>query len=211
MARRDRSHSPQGPNKRVRQSHRSSRSPSPTRRSTQRSNNRSRYDDDWDSRDRDRDRYRDDRHRDDRRRDGYRDDKRDDRRDKDRRRSRSRSRDKKPERPSATKPLADSAPNAVATPPPEDEKVKARKEKLEAWKKEREAKKALDEAKAKAMALAGKAAPGKPTRSRFPNFKLHGFTSLGPSSQLLLYRNLLLQEDSSIAQLSVGWASRDCL
>lgn len=40
----------------------------------------------------------------------------------------------------------------------EDEKIKAKKAKLEAWKKEREAKKALDEAKAKAMALAGKSA-----------------------------------------------------
>ena len=34
--------------------------------------------------------------------------------------------------------------------------MKAKRERLEAWKKEREAKKALDEAKAKAMALAGK-------------------------------------------------------
>jgi ATP-dependent RNA helicase DDX46/PRP5 len=42
---------------------------------------------------------------------------------------------------------------------PEDEKAR-KKAKLEAWKKEREAKKALDEAKAKAMALAGKSAPG---------------------------------------------------
>lgn len=38
--------------------------------------------------------------------------------------------------------------------------MKARREKIDAWKKEREAKKALDEAKAKAMALAGKTAPG---------------------------------------------------
>jgi ATP-dependent RNA helicase DDX46/PRP5 len=38
--------------------------------------------------------------------------------------------------------------------------MKAKRAKLEAWKKEREAKKALDEAKAKAMALAGKVAPG---------------------------------------------------
>ena len=37
--------------------------------------------------------------------------------------------------------------------------MKAKRAKLEAWKKEREAKKALDEAKAKAMALAGKTAP----------------------------------------------------
>ena len=41
-------------------------------------------------------------------------------------------------------------------PPVEDEKMRAKRERLEAWKKEREAKKALDEAKAKAMALAGK-------------------------------------------------------
>ncbi|KAG9317590.1 P-loop containing nucleoside triphosphate hydrolase protein, partial [Chiua virens] len=45
---------------------------------------------------------------------------------------------------------------------PEDEKLKAKRAKLEAWKKEREAKKALDEAKAKAMALAGKSAPAPP-------------------------------------------------
>lgn len=45
------------------------------------------------------------------------------------------------------------------TPPPEDEKVRARRAKLEEWRKERDAKKALGEAKAKAMALAGKSAP----------------------------------------------------
>ncbi|KAF9821406.1 hypothetical protein IEO21_00652 [Rhodonia placenta] len=45
------------------------------------------------------------------------------------------------------------------TPPVEDEKLKSKRAKLEAWKKEREAKKALDEAKAKAMALAGKSVP----------------------------------------------------
>ncbi|KXN86398.1 Pre-mRNA-processing ATP-dependent RNA helicase PRP5 [Leucoagaricus sp. SymC.cos] len=49
--------------------------------------------------------------------------------------------------------------SAAPTPPPEDEKTKARRARLEAWKREREAKKALDEAKAKAMALAGKAVP----------------------------------------------------
>jgi ATP-dependent RNA helicase DDX46/PRP5 len=48
----------------------------------------------------------------------------------------------------------------VHSPPPEDDKLKAKRAKLEAWKKEREAKKALDEAKAKAMALAGKSVPG---------------------------------------------------
>ncbi|KAG0709505.1 P-loop containing nucleoside triphosphate hydrolase protein [Suillus ampliporus] len=41
----------------------------------------------------------------------------------------------------------------------QDEKLKAKRAKLEAWKKDREAKKALDEAKVKAMALAGKSAP----------------------------------------------------
>ncbi|KAH0840058.1 P-loop containing nucleoside triphosphate hydrolase protein [Lanmaoa asiatica] len=56
---------------------------------------------------------------------------------------------------------AKSTSEATLTPPPapEDEKLKAKRAKLEAWKKEREAKKALDEAKAKAMALAGKSAP----------------------------------------------------
>ncbi|KAJ7179868.1 P-loop containing nucleoside triphosphate hydrolase protein [Mycena crocata] len=148
MARRDRSLSPESSNKRVRPSHRSPRSPSPTRRSTQRPPaNRSRYDDDR-SRDRDRDRYREDRYRDDRRRDSYRDDRRDDRR-------RSRSRERRAAQP-PTPPRP--PPESVKTPPPEDEKIRARKEKLEAWKKEREAKKALDEAKAKAMALAGKSA-----------------------------------------------------
>jgi hypothetical protein len=48
----------------------------------------------------------------------------------------------------------------VQTPPPENEKLKSKRAKLEAWKREREAKKALDEAKAKAMALAGKSVPG---------------------------------------------------
>ncbi|KAL1740946.1 P-loop containing nucleoside triphosphate hydrolase protein [Schizophyllum fasciatum] len=94
---------------------------------------------------RDRDRYRDDRHRDgrdDRRRDH-------DRRD-DRRRSRSRERDRESERKKSPPP----PPKKEAA--PEDEKMKAKRAKLEAWKKEREAKKALDEAKAKALALAGK-------------------------------------------------------
>ncbi|KAJ7086764.1 P-loop containing nucleoside triphosphate hydrolase protein [Mycena epipterygia] len=148
MARRDRSISPETSNKRVRPSHRSPRSPSPTRRSTQRAPaSRSRYDDR--DRSRERDRYREDRYRDDRRRDSYRDDRRDDRR-----RSRSRER-RAAQPPTPPRPAADPVP----TPPPEDEKIRARKEKLEAWKKEREAKKALDEAKAKALALAGKSAP----------------------------------------------------
>ncbi|PSR71793.1 hypothetical protein PHLCEN_2v12294 [Hermanssonia centrifuga] len=160
MARRDRSRSPDTPNKRVRASHRSSpRSPSPTRR-TQRPP-RSRYDDDRDrDRDhRDRDRYRDDRYRDDRRRDyDRRGDPRDDRRD-DRRRSRSRDRkdrERAPPTPPRAPPEKEAAPT---TSPVEDEKLKAKRAKLEAWKKEREAKKALDEAKAKAMALAGKSVP----------------------------------------------------
>ena len=169
MARRDRSYSPDAPNKRVRP-HRSSRSPSPTRRSSQRPP-RSRYDDDRDrerprDRDRDRDRdgyrdrdrHRDDRFRDDKRRDSYRDDRRDDR---DRRRSRSRDRrDRPPPSPATNTPNSAQPEQGGTTPPVEDEKLKAKKAKLEAWKKEREAKKALGEAKAKAMALAGKTAPG---------------------------------------------------
>ncbi|TFY57138.1 hypothetical protein EVJ58_g7206 [Rhodofomes roseus] len=167
MARRDRSYSPDTPNKRVRPSHRSSpRSPSPTRRRPP----RSRYDDDRDRdrererdrdrdghRDRDRDRYRDDKYRDDRERDrrrDYRDDRRDDR-DRDRRRSRSRDRKPRDRSPPKVPPPEIKS----ATPPVEDEKLRAKRAKLEAWKKEREAKKALDEAKAKAMALAGKTAP----------------------------------------------------
>lgn len=42
---------------------------------------------------------------------------------------------------------------------PEDEKAR-KKAKLEQWKKDQAAKKALDGAKAKAIALAGKSAPG---------------------------------------------------
>ena len=161
MARRDRSYSPDTSNKRVRPSHRSSpRSPSPTRRSTQRSANRSRYDDDrerdWDRpRDRDRDRHHDDRYREDRRRDSYRDSGRDDRRDSDRRRSRSRER-RAAQPPTPPRNGTDTAQATL----PEDDKLKAKRAKLDAWKKEREAKKALDEAKAKAMALAGKSVPG---------------------------------------------------
>ncbi|KAF4602211.1 pre-mRNA processing RNA-helicase [Pleurotus pulmonarius] len=55
--------------------------------------------------------------------------------------------------------MTDVVPEKSVTPPVEDEKFKAKRAKLLAWKKEREAKKALDEAKAKAMALAGKSAP----------------------------------------------------
>ena len=61
--------------------------------------------------------------------------------------------------PTSSRPLPPNEP--VQTPPPEDEKLKTKRAKFEAWKKERDAKKFLDEAKAKAMALAGKfAAPG---------------------------------------------------
>ncbi|KAF9534173.1 P-loop containing nucleoside triphosphate hydrolase protein [Crepidotus variabilis] len=167
MARRDRSYSPDSSNKRVRPSHRSTRSPSPTRRSSTQRNGRSRHDDDWDKgrdndryRERDRDGHRDrDTYRD---RDRYRDDRyRDDRRRDDRRRSRSRSRERRAPSPPPRPAQPPAEHKATPTPPPEDEKMKAKRAKLEAWKKEREAKKALDEAKAKAkaMALAGKAAP----------------------------------------------------
>lgn len=182
MPRRERSYTPDTSNKRVRPSHRSSpRSPSPTRRNAPRPSNRSRYDDERDrdrererdrdryrdrDRDRDRDRYRDDRYRDDRRRDSHREG-RDDRRD-DRRRSRSRDRASTPSRPPAQN-------SVTLTPPHEDDKIKAKRAKLEAWKREREAKKALDEAKAKAMALAGKAAPGE-LCLLFPN--RHGLIAL---------------------------------
>ncbi|KAG6840460.1 hypothetical protein C0991_006596 [Blastosporella zonata] len=62
---------------------------------------------------------------------------------------------------------------AVQTPPPEDEKLKAKRAKLEAWKKEREAKKALDEAKVKAMALAGKSVPAPPASAAKPTGQLN--------------------------------------
>ncbi|KAG6880444.1 hypothetical protein C0992_000046 [Termitomyces sp. T32_za158] len=51
--------------------------------------------------------------------------------------------------------------------------MKAKRAKLEAWKKEREAKKALDEAKVKAMALAGKSVPAPPTSSAKPTGHLN--------------------------------------
>ncbi|TFK76034.1 P-loop containing nucleoside triphosphate hydrolase protein [Pluteus cervinus] len=166
--------SPEGPNKRVRPSHRSPRSPSPTRRNSQRPGNRSRYDDDRDrdrerDRERDRDRprdrdggrYKDDRYRDDRRRDGYRDDRRDERR-----RSRSRERERRAASPPPRPPPP--PPTEIAPALVEDEKMKAKRLRLEAWKKEREAKKALGEAKAKAMALAGKAAPAPVTNNVKP-------------------------------------------
>ncbi|KAF9055079.1 P-loop containing nucleoside triphosphate hydrolase protein [Hymenopellis radicata] len=68
---------------------------------------------------------------------------------------------------------------ATETPPPEDEKVKARRDKLEAWRKERDAKKALDEAKAKAMALAGKAAPVPATNESAKPLKRTALAGLG--------------------------------
>jgi hypothetical protein len=215
MARRDRSYSPDSSNKRVRPSHRSPRSPSPTRRS-QRPDNRDR-DRDWDrdrrdrDKDRDRDRYRDDRHRDDRRRDSYKDSGRDDRR-----RSRSRERRDRDRRPASpnhpvTHPVdkvengtARASPtpgSGAATPGPEDEKLKAKRAKLEAWKKEREAKKALDSAKAKAMALAGKsAAPSEltSTHNRTPTFH----TTWSFSSILLTARETSCGPES----LSIRWS-----
>ncbi len=209
MARRDRSRSPDTPNKRVRASHRSSpRSPSPTRR-TQRPP-RSRYDDDRDrDRDhRDRDRYRDDRYRDDRRRDyDRRGDPRDDRRD-DRRRSRSRDRkdrERAPPTPPRAPPEKEAAPTAS---PVEDEKLKAKRAKLEAWKKEREAKKALDEAKAKAMALAGKSVP----RELYSDMLIFSdFTSLDPMPFQLQSTEQQSPLDNSTALLWVGSGSRGSL
>lgn len=168
MARRDRSRSPDTSNKRVR-SHRSPRSPSPTRR--QRASNR--YDDVkdvkssgdsnvWDikdrdrARDRDRERQREERHREERRKEQIREEReRRERAREDRERERRRSRSR--ERTAAATPGQPAS--ATGTPPVEDDKVKARRDKLEAWRKARDASKALDEAKAKAMALAGKVAP----------------------------------------------------
>ncbi|GBE79779.1 Pre-mRNA-processing ATP-dependent RNA helicase PRP5 [Sparassis crispa] len=74
------------------------------------------------------------------------------------RRDRSYSPDTSNKRASQIEAPSEAKAEKAETPPIEDEKVKSRKVKLEAWKKEREAKKALDEAKAKAMALAGKSA-----------------------------------------------------
>lgn len=174
MARRNRSRSrsPDVSQKRVRSSYHSPRSPSPTRRN--RPNDRSRYDD-RDRRDgdrRERDRYGDDKRRDSHRherdrRDDRRDVRRDDRRDDRDRRPRSRSHDRRDrdherDRHTSPKRVEDSTKPSTPVQPisAEDEKVRKRREKLEAWKKENAAKKALDEAKAKAMALAGKTAAG---------------------------------------------------
>ncbi|KAJ3937298.1 MAG: P-loop containing nucleoside triphosphate hydrolase protein [Lentinula lateritia] len=191
MVRRDRSYSPDSSNKRVRHSHRSSpRSPSPTRRSSQRSSNR-KYEDerarDWDrdrerervrdrdrdrdrdrerDRDRDRDRYRDDRHKEDRRRDHRDDNKR-------LSPSRERERDRRPASPRKDNPRDSPAPGATPAPATqEDDAIKAKRARLEAWKKQREAQKALGEAKAKAMALAGKSAPPAPNNTNNNNVVL---------------------------------------
>lgn len=51
--------------------------------------------------------------------------------------------------------------------PVEDEKKRAARERLETWKREREAKKSLGDAKAKAMALAGK--QGVTSQSKYIN------------------------------------------
>ncbi|KAH8830732.1 P-loop containing nucleoside triphosphate hydrolase protein [Flagelloscypha sp. PMI_526] len=148
MPRRERSYSPGTPNKRVRPSHRSSRSPSPRRRSRYDERDSSYRRDDRYGRDHDRDRYRR------RSRSRSRDRERD-------RKDRDRSRDRQKDSPKPSAPVKDSA-----TPPAEDDKAKARRAKLEAWKKQqREGGKALDEAKAKAMRLAGKVAPAAPSSS----------------------------------------------
>ena len=59
--------------------------------------------------------------------------------------------------------------------------MKAKRAKLEQWKKDREAKKALDEAKAKAMALAAKSGSGE--SFTFVCCALRDFTSLDPPLQ----------------------------
>ncbi|KAF8915887.1 P-loop containing nucleoside triphosphate hydrolase protein [Mucidula mucida] len=180
MARRDRSYSPDTSNKRVR-SHRSPRSPSPTRRHQRASNRSDDRDGGWDVKDRDRarerdrerqreERLREERLREERRRNDL---AREERRDRpDRRRSRSRDR-------RTSTPAKAATTEATGTPPPEDEKVKARRDKLEAWRKERDAKKALDEAKAKAMALAGKAVPPLATTESAKPLKRTALTGLG--------------------------------
>ncbi|CDO68684.1 hypothetical protein BN946_scf184652.g11 [Trametes cinnabarina] len=96
-----------------------------------------------------------------------------------RRRSRSRDRrdrDRPASPPKEQPPPSESKP---ATPPVEDEKLKAKRAKLEAWKKEREAKKALDEAKAKAMALAGKSAAAAAAPSTAGSLNRSALGSLG--------------------------------
>ena len=171
MPRDKRSHSPDpqhGSYKRSKQSHRSSRSPSPTRRPR---NARADY------RDRDRDSRRDDwdsRRKDDRRRSHSREKRRSRSRDRDRDRDR-RDRDRRPLTPPRSRPVEALKPTTATPPVSEDPKIKAKRERLEAWKKEREAKKALDEAKAKAMALAGKSAPpaGEPVFVALPTSRCH--------------------------------------
>ncbi|KAJ3851447.1 P-loop containing nucleoside triphosphate hydrolase protein [Lentinula lateritia] len=212
MVRRDRSYSPDLSNKRVRHSHRSSpRSPSPTRRSSQRSSNRKHDDErdrDWErdrdrervrdrdrdrdrDRERDRDRYRDDRHKEDRRRD-HRDDKRPSP-------SRDRERDRRPSSPRKDTPRDSPAPGATPAPATqEDDALKAKRARLEAWKKQREAQKALGEAKAKAMALAGKSAPpalaaikGLPAK---PEFAAAGFKGLPVKPDFVSTKQLTMDD-----------------
>ncbi|KAJ2930195.1 hypothetical protein H1R20_g6883, partial [Candolleomyces eurysporus] len=83
--------------------------------------------------------------------------------------------------PPSAEPIAAVAATSTATPtpPPEDEKLKAKRAKFEAWKKEREAKKALDEAKVKAMALAGKTASASSTSNGKPSAQLNRTTLTG--------------------------------
>lgn len=164
MPRHSRSPSPDAASKR-RKPYTSSRdSPEPTRRHQ----GGGRWDDrDRDrERDRDRDRYDDRRHDRDRERDRDRVPRRDGYRERDdRRRSRSRSPRREKERERDGRPTN----GATATPPPatpvEDEKIRAKRERLEAWKREREAKKNLETSKAKAMAMA--AAKGSTCESDF--------------------------------------------
>ncbi|KIY73731.1 P-loop containing nucleoside triphosphate hydrolase protein [Cylindrobasidium torrendii FP15055 ss-10] len=149
MARRDRSRSPDSSNKRVRPSHRSPRSPSPTGRYPDKDRDR-KDNNSWDARDldraraRDRERRREEQAREERKREEIRRERaRIEREKEDRRREEERSR----------------AASASGTPQPEDDKKKARLDKLAAWRKTRDAAKALDTAKAKAFALAGRAPP----------------------------------------------------
>ena len=171
--RRSRSRSPESSRKRSKPNVSYQRDESPTRRHRQgqpASAGDSYRRDSRDYRDRDHRDYRDRDHRDHRDRDrDYR--RRSRSRDYDDRRRRSRSHDRDrpassstpaalptpaPGTPGSSTPQHTTAPGAAATPPVEDEKQRLKRERLEAWKKQREAAKALDEAKAKALALAGK-------------------------------------------------------
>jgi hypothetical protein len=61
--------------------------------------------------------------------------------------------------------------------------MRAKRERLEAWKREREAKKSLGDAKAKAMALAGKRAPTPPSKFTLYLFYRMDFTPLDLDQQ----------------------------